>query len=103
MDNKIDEMANIPLAYHEMCETRSHKTLIVLIIAWAVSLIAAVGIFAYMWLQYDYVTTTETTGVYVVTDSQGNIIASDLEPEDVIRIIGELGNGNRAENAQPEA
>ncbi len=102
MDNKkqgmelpiqYSETQTVPLAYHEMCMTRNHRTVLRLLICWAVSVVAAVGIFAYMWLQYDYVTTEEYSGVYNITDSEGNVVSSDLSPEDVIRIMEVLGNG----------
>ena len=95
---KFNDTQTVPLAYHEMCMTRNHKTVLRLLLCWAVSVVAAVaiavGVFAYMWLQYDYVSTTEYAGVYNITDSEGNVISSDLSPEDVIRIMEELNNGN---------
>lgn len=97
----IDETATVPLAYHEVCMTRNHRTVGRLIIAWALSVVLIVGMFVFLWLQYDYVTTTETTGVYVVSDSEGNVIASDLAPEDVIHIMETLSDGNNSADVQP--
>ena len=96
----VDKSAVVPLAYHEVCMTRAHKTLLWMICAWALSVIVAIGIFAFMWLQYDYVGTTETTGVYVLSDAEGNVIAADLTPEDVIRIVDGL-HGNDSTDPQP--
>ncbi len=104
MDNKDqaiykdnDGVATVPLAYHETCMTREKRekkyAVIGLIIGWAVSLIAAVGIFSYMWLQYDYTTDIDAKGVYVLTDSQGNVIATDLTPEDVIQLMEGMTDG----------
>ena len=50
-----DVVQTVPLAYHEVCMERSKRTIMTIAIAWAVSIIAAVGISAYMWLQFDYV------------------------------------------------
>lgn len=102
MDNKpkgtptvhIDETATVPLTYHEICMTRNSITVRRMIIGWAVSVVLVVTAFVVLWLQYDYVSTTEYTGVYNLTDSEGNIISSDLSPEDVIRIMEELNNGD---------
>lgn len=93
---RIDETL-IPLAYHEMCMARNGKTIRSLILGWAISVVVAVavavGVFAWMWLQYDYVSTTEYSGVYNITDSEGNVISSDLEPGDIIDIMQGLLNG----------
>lgn len=97
----IDEKATISLAYHEMCVTRHQKTLLKVILAWALSVVSTVAIFAWLWLQYDYVSTDTTNGVYVLSDSEGNVIASDLAPEDVIHIMELLGDGKYNENPKP--
>src|SRR5699024_10994671 len=91
---KFDDTQTVRLAYHEMCMTRNHKTVLRLLICWAGSVVLVVGIFEYMWPQYDYVSSTEYSGVYNITDSQGNVVSSDLTPEDVIRIMEDLSNGN---------
>lgn len=103
MDNKENEinnkeMATVPLAYHEMCMTRNHKTVLRLLVCWAVTVVLIVGAFVWLWCQYDYVSTVDNTGVYVVEDANGNVIASDLSPDDVIRIMQELTNGENTEN-----
>lgn len=90
----FDEQAMIPLAYHEMCITRHYRTVRNFIIA----IVAIVAAFVFLWLQYDYVSSTEVTGVYALVDSEGNVIASDLAPDDVIRIMAELNSGESAEN-----
>ena len=91
--NVIDDKATVPLAYHEMCITRNSRHIKWLIIGWVVTLLFAIGAATYERLQYDYVSTEETTGIYVVSDSEGNVIASDLTSEDVIRIMEVLRNG----------
>lgn len=90
---EIDKTATVPLAYHEMCMTRNHKTVTALVIGWAVSIVLVVIAFVVLWLQYDYVAVDNTTGVYVLSDSEGNVIASDLEPDDVIHIMELLKDG----------
>lgn len=100
MDNKenksaahFDEKATVPLAYHEVCMTRNHRTVMRIVLAWAISVVIVVISFVALWLQYDYAAIDNTTGVYVISDADGNVIASDLEPDDVIRIMEELNNG----------
>ena len=112
MDNKkdnlhvslnYDEAQTIPLALHEMHMARNDRRLFRVCACWAAALIVTVVSFVWLWNQYDYVseeTTTTTTaysGVYNITDSEGNVISSDLTPEDVIRIMEAL-NGESLEN-----
>lgn len=110
MDNKeklsvslrYDEAQTIPLAVHEMHMARKDRNIKHIIIGWAVSLVAVVALFVFLWLQYDYesttTTTTEYSGVYNITDSEGNVISADLTPEDVIRIMESL-NGKGEEDS----
>lgn len=48
-----------------------------------------------------YESSTELSGVYCLVDSQGNVVSSDLEPEDVIRILEELSHGENQEDQNP--
>lgn len=93
MDNEKYDGQTVPLAYHEMCQTRSDRRLLWVVIGWVIT----VAIFSYMWLQYDYVSTTDTTGVYVLMDSEGNVIANDLGPDDVIHIMEDIASGKRSQ------
>ena len=93
-----ENVQTVPLAYHEVCMERIFRTMKILVIAWAVSIIAAICIFAYMWLQYDYVSTVESSGVYCLTDSAGNVISSDIMPEDIPGILEAIENGNNSAN-----
>lgn len=98
-----DGTATVPLAYHEVCVTRYHETIKRLIKFWAISIVLVVGLFVFLWLQYDYVSTTEYTGVYNLVDSEGNVVTSDITPDDVIRILEELNRGDGSKDAKPEA
>lgn len=110
MDNKketlsvnlaYDETQTIPLALHEMHMARADRRLWRVCICWALSLLAVVCAFVYLWLQYDYECTTEYAGVYNLVDSEGNVVTSDLPPEDVIRILEELNCGKGEEGQNP--
>ena len=99
MENKKDRLSvhleyseeqTIPLALHEMHMARADRRLC---ICWAASVIVIVGAFIWLWCQYDYESTTELSGVYNLVDSEGNVVSSDLEPDDVLRILEELNNG----------
>lgn len=94
---EYSEMQTVPLALHEMHMARSNRLLRWLCVAWAISIVVAVlltvGINAWLWNQYDYESSTELSGVYCLVDSQGNVVSSDLEPDDVIHILEELNDG----------
>lgn len=99
---EYDEAQTIPLALHEMHVARADRRLwwvcLCMAIGWALSLIISVLAFVWLWNQYDYESSTELSGVYCLVDSQGNVISSDLEPDDVLRILEELKNGDGQEN-----
>ncbi len=110
MDNKkerlsvnltYDEGQTIPLAVHEMHMARADRRLLWLCVCWALSLFLTVGAFVFLWLQYDYESTTELSGVYNLVDSQGNVVTADLAPDDVIRILEELNHGDSQEAENP--
>lgn len=96
---KYDESQTIPLAVHEMHMARKDRNIKHCIIGWALSIIAIVGLFVFLWLQYDYSSSSkvEASGVYNLVDSEGNVLTSDISPDDVIRILETL-NGNSKGN-----
>lgn len=107
MDNKkenlsvkmeYDEAQTIPLALHEMHMARADRRLWRLCICWGLSVVLIVVGFIWLWCQYDYTSTVEYSGVYNLTDSEGNVISSDLTADDVVRILEELENGKGQEN-----
>lgn len=92
MDNKNDNLSvsleyneaqTIPLAIHEMHMARNDRRTKWLCIGWALSVIIIVITAAYVFLQYDYSSTVETSGVYNLVDSQGNVLTSDISPDAV--------------------
>lgn len=94
-----NEAQTIPLALHEMHIARADRRLFRVCVCWALSIIVTVVSFVWLWNQYDYESSTssEYSGVYNIVDSEGNVISSDLTPEDVIRIMESL-NGNSESN-----
>lgn len=51
-------------------------------------------IIGFIWYlnQYDFTSTIEQNGVYTLVDSEGNIISSDITPEQIEKIM-EIING----------
>ena len=98
---QYDDTQTIPLALHEMHMARADRRLWRLCMCWAASVIVIVCAFVWLWNQYDYESTTELSGVYNLVDSEGNVVSSDLSPDDVISILQELDNGKGQKNQNP--
>lgn len=60
-------------------------------------------VFGFIWYlnQYDFVSTVEQTGIYTLTDSQGNVISSDITPEQIKEIM-EIINDGKDENNEKQ-
>lgn len=110
MDNKkeklsvslnYDETQTIPLALHEMHMARADRRLKYVAVASAILIAFIVFAFVYLWLQYDYESTIDTSGVYNLVDSQGNVLTSDISPDDVIRILETLNDGKCESDTNP--
>lgn len=107
MDNKeklsvslrYDEAQTIPLALHEMHMARADRRMFWERIVWAAVLAITVIAFVWLWNQYDYLSSNELSGVYNLVDSEGNVISSDIAPDDVIRILEELNSGENQKDA----
>lgn len=101
-EQEKDTIQTIPLAYHEVCMERNRRIVKTLAIAWAASVVIIVFAFVYMWMQYDYVSTTEYSGIYNLVDSAGNVISSDIMPEDIPGILEAIENGKSSQNQSTE-
>lgn len=55
--------------------------------------IAIVFRFVHYLDQYDFSGSVEQNGVYTLMDSSGNVIGSDISPEDIEKIMEILNNG----------
>lgn len=60
-------------------------------------------VFGFIWYlnQYDFVSTVEQTGIYTLTDSQGNVISSDITSEQIKEIM-EIINDGKDENNEKQ-
>lgn len=63
--------------------------LFVVLALWA----GTIGGFIWYLNQYDYTSTIEQNGVYTLIDSQGNVISSDISPEQMEQILEVINNG----------
>ena len=57
--------------------------------------IEALTIMGFIWYlyQYDFTSTIEQSGVYTLIDSSGNVISSDIQPEQLNDILEIINNG----------
>lgn len=85
----------VPMVYHETCVQRYINAIKWILIGAAITVVLIVGAFVALWMQYDYVSSAEYSGVYNVVDSEGNVVTSDLSPDDVIRIMQELNGAGK--------
>ena len=79
-------------------QIRGLHTVIAAVVAGAlVTVLLVVAGFLWYLNQYDFSSTETITntaeGVYAIVDSEGNVISSDLTPEDIASIIGGVVNG----------
>lgn len=74
-----------------------HKILVGIVVGALCAILMVVGGFIWYLNQYDFESTSTqlATGVYAVVDSDGNVIANDLTPEDIQHCLGVIeSNGN---------
>ena len=57
------------------------KTISRILVSAATLILIVVGAFIWLWQQYDYESSIEATGIHVIIDSSGNIIAQDVSDE----------------------
>lgn len=68
---------------------RCHRIILILI---GVVVATVAGFLLYLY-QYDFESTIEQNGVYTLIDSQGNVISSDITPEQIESIMEIINNG----------
>ena len=57
-----------------------------------VEVLTIAGFIWYLY-QYDFTSTIEQSGVYTLIDSSGNVISSDISPDQVTEILEIINNG----------
>ena len=60
--------------------------------------VLTIGGFIWYLNQYDFISTVEQTGIYTLSDSQGNVISSDITPDQVKEIMEILNDGKDTDN-----
>ena len=86
-------------------KSRTIHALMKIIYSCLVSMLLVVGGFLWYLNQYDFVsestitttTNNDSTGIYSLIDSEGNVVASDLTPDEVSKLM-EVYYGSNASN-----
>lgn len=60
--------------------------------------VLTIGGFIWYLNQYDFISTVEQTGIYTLSDSQGNVISSDITPEQIEKIMEIINDGKDTDN-----
>lgn len=50
--------------------------------------------------QYDFTSSIEQNGVYTLIDSEGNVISSDIKPEQINEIMEIINNGKNKDDTE---
>ena len=61
---------------------QKEKTLRFIISIFLIVIIAVVGVFVWYLNQYDFTSDQTVSGVYALVDSDGNVVAQDITPEE---------------------
>lgn len=66
---------------------QKEKTVKFLVAVFLVVIMAIIGVFIWYLNQYDFTSEQTVSGVYTLVDSDGNVVAQDISPEDYERFL----------------
>lgn len=64
------------------------------------AIVVVVLLFVWYLNQYDFTSSIEQSGVYTLIDSEGNVISSDISPEQIEQIMEIINNGKDKDNTE---
>lgn len=73
--------------------SQREKTLKILLSISLFIILAVVGVFVWYLNQYDFFSEQNVSGVYTLVDSDGNVVAQDITPEEYQQFMKEIDNG----------
>ncbi|MCI9364926.1 MAG: hypothetical protein HFG17_11865 [Oscillospiraceae bacterium] len=85
----VNNLAMDLLQDYKLNFKRVFALLVIVLILWA----ATIGGFVWYLNQYDFVSSIESTAVYSIIDSSGNVISSDIPQDQLERILELISNG----------
>lgn len=97
-EQEVKESSTVGLATEILEEFKRQNERLISAFKWITVLLGlVVGAFLLYLYQYDFIGSIEQNGVYTLVDSSGNVISSDITPEqmeDILKIINGEGNNN---------
>lgn len=100
-DNMNEKDNNEVFAYELLSDARDNserwfKTFLAMVKINVIEVFVMLAmVFGFIWYlnQYDFVSTVEQTGIYTLTDSQGNVISADITPDQIEKIMEIINDG----------
>lgn len=107
-DNVKEEEENKVFSYELLSDARDNnerwfKAFIAMVKVNVAELLAIViVVLAFVWYlnQYDFTSSIEQNGVYTLIDSEGNVISSDITPEQINEIMEIINDGKNKDNTE---
>lgn len=107
-DNVKEKEENKVFSYELLSDARDNnerwfKAFIAMVKVNVAELLAIViVVLAFVWYlnQYDFTSSIEQNGVYTLIDSEGNVISSDITPEQINEIMEIINDGKNKDNTE---
>lgn len=96
-ENTCENKENLAMEMLKELKEQSKRWFRAFIIMVVVEVATIAGFIWYLY-QYDFTSTIEQTGIYTLVDSQGNVISSDITPEQIEKIMEIINNGEHKSN-----
>lgn len=90
----INNLAMDLLKDYKLNFKRVFALLVTVLFLWMATIVG----FVWYLNQYDFVSSIESTAVYSIIDSNGNVISSDIPKEQLERILELISNGENKSN-----
>lgn len=102
-ENNIDNPSLTMELFKEFKEQNKRQTttirIMLAIIVFSLCVITFIScLFVWYLHQFDFVESIDQTGVYTLIDSEGNVISSDLTPDEVKYLMEVLTDGENTDN-----
>lgn len=106
--DNVNEKEDNVFAYDLLSDARADKErwfkafITMVKVNFAELLAIVILVLAFVWYlnQYDFTSSIEQNGVYTLIDSEGNVISSDITPEQINEIMEIINDGKNKDNTE---